>query len=652
MKYDEQSIKVLKGLEPVRARPGMYTRTDSPLHITSEMIDNAADEALAGFATRVSVTLHKDGSVSVEDDGRGIPVGPHPVEKASTVEVVFTRLHAGGKFDKKGGGAYEFSGGLHGVGVSVTNALSKRLEVRVKRDGAVHEIAFEGGDVVSKLKKTGSVPPRTTGTWVRAWPDPKYFDTVKVRREDLEMVLRAKAVLLPGLRVTLADEASKQEREWRYEGGLSAYLQERLEGADGYVSPIFAGESYCGPGDAQFAEGEGAAWAIAWAEAGGEGESYVNLIPTVLGGTHEAGLRNAVYEAVKEFCEHHELLTRGVSLQSEDAWKPLRYLLSARILDPQFQGQTKERLSSRESVKLIASRVKDPLDAWLNQNVEEGKKIAQLAIAAAISRQKAGKVVEKRRGSGVAILPGKLTDCESRDMTRNEIFLVEGDSAGGSAKQGRDRLYQAILPLKGKVLNTFEVDAKELYANAEVHDIAVALGIDPHPADAPDAVLGGLRYGKVIIMADADVDGAHIQTLLLTLFYRHFPKLIDRGHVFVAQAPLYSIRVAPHGKVKAERRLYALDEAEREQIVAKLRDEGVKDSQIHIGRFKGLGEMNPEQLRETTMHPDTRRLIEMRLGAGGRDEAHDIFKLLMAKGEAAGRRAWMEEKGHLVEADL
>ncbi len=636
MRYDEQSIKVLKGLEPVRARPGMYTRTDSPMHIIQEMIDNAADEALAGAAKRVSVTLHKDGSVSVEDDGRGIPVGPHPVEKASTLEVVFTRLHAGGKFDKKGGGAYEFSGGLHGVGVSVTNALSKRLEVRVKRDGAVYEIAFEGGEVASKLKKTGTAPPRTSGTWVRAWPDPKYFDTVKVRREDLEMVLRAKAVLLPGLRVTLTDEASKQEREWRYEGGLSAYLQERLEGLDGYVSPIFAGESYCGAGDTTYAEGEGAAWAIAWAEAGGEGESFVNLIPTVLGGTHEAGLRNAVYESIKEFCEHHELLTRGVSLQSEDAWKPLRYLLSARILDPQFQGQTKERLSSRESVKLVASRVKDPLDAWLNQNVEDGKRIAQLAIAAAVSRQKAGKVVEKRRGSGVAILPGKLTDCESQDMTRNEVF----------------RQYQAILPLKGKVLNTFEVDAKELYANAEVHDIAVALGIDPHGVDAPDSVLDGLRYGKVIIMADADVDGAHIQTLLLTLFYRHFPKLIDRGHVFVAQAPLYSIRVAPHGKVKAERRLYALDEAEREQIIAKVRDEGVKDTQIHIGRFKGLGEMNPEQLRETTMHPDTRRLIEMRLAPDERDKAQVVFKLLMAKGEAAGRRAWMEEKGHTVEADL
>ncbi len=652
MKYDEQSIKVLKGLEPVRARPGMYTRTDSPLHIIQEMIDNAADEALGGHATRIDVTMHADGSVSVRDDGRGIPVGPHPVEKAPTVEVVFTRLHAGGKFDKKGGGAYAFSGGLHGVGVSVTNALSKKLEVQVTREGAVWEIAFEGGELSQKLKKVGKAAPKEGGTLVRAWPDAKYFDTAKVARRDLELLLRAKAVLLPGLLVTLTDEAGKDKREWKYEGGLSAYLQERLSDLDGYTSPLFAAESYVGADDATYAQGEGASWAIAWTEAGGEGESFVNLIPTALGGTHEAGLRNAVYEAVKEFCEHHELLARGVSLQSEDAWKPLRYVLSARLLDPQFQGQTKERLSSREAVKLIASRVKDPLDAWLNANVEEGKKIAQLAISAATARQKAGKVVEKRRGSGVAVLPGKLTDCESQDMTRNEVFLVEGDSAGGSAKQGRDRQYQAILPLKGKVLNTFEVDAKELYANTEVHDIAVALGIDPHTREAATTVLDNLRYGKVIIMADADVDGAHIQTLLLTLFFRHFPKLIEEQHVYIAQAPLYAIKVAPHGKAKAERRLYALDEAERDQILEKLRDEGVRETSIHLGRFKGLGEMNPDQLKETTMNPDTRRLVEMRLDPAEYEAAPPVFKLLMGKTEAAGRRAWMEKEGHLIDADI
>ncbi len=652
-RYDERSIRVLKGLEPVKERPGMYTRTDTPLHIIQEVVDNAADEALAGAAKTITVTLHADRSVSVEDDGRGIPVGPHPEEKVPTVEVVFTRLHAGGKFDKKSGGAaYAFSGGLHGVGVSVTNALSKRLEVRVKRDGAAWAIAFEDGFPVEKLRRTGAVPAKQTGTSVRAWPDAKYFDSDRIKRPDLEHLLRAKAVLLPGLAMRLADEATGETIEWKYEGGMAAYLAESLAGEEGVASPVIVGESYCGEGDAQFAHGEGAAWALAWCENGGGGESYVNLIPTVEGGTHESGLKSGVFESIREFCLHHELLTRGVTLQTEDVWKNLRFVLSVRMLDPQFQGQTKAKLNSRDAVKLVASRLKDPLDAWLNQHVEAGKKIAELAIRAAAARQKAGKAAEKRRGSGVAVLPGKLTDCESEELARNELFLVEGDSAGGSARQGRDRHFQAILPLRGKILNTFEVDPTQIYANNEVHDIAVALGIEPHGIGEAAKALSGLRYGKVIIMADADVDGSHIQTLLLALFFRHFPGLLARGHVFVAQPPLYCVKVDAQGKARPERRLYALDEAERDAILLKLADEKVRESAVHVGRFKGLGEMNPEELRETTMSPDTRRLLPLTVSADVLADTHKVFTLLMGKGEAASRRSWMEARGNLVEADI
>ncbi len=652
-RYDERSIRVLKGLEPVKERPGMYTRTDTPLHIIQEVIDNAADEALAGCAKAITVTLHADRSVSVEDDGRGIPVGEHPEEKVPTVEVVFTRLHAGGKFDKKSGGsAYAFSGGLHGVGVSVTNALSRRLEVRVKRDGAAYSLAFEDGFLVEKLKKTGPAPAKQTGTWVRAWPDAKYFDSDRIKRAELEHLLRAKAVLLPGLLMRLTDEATGESREWQYEGGMAAYLQESLAGEEGVASPVIVGESFCGAGDAQFAQGEGASWAIAWTEGGGGGESYVNLIPTVEGGTHESGLKSGVFESIREFCLHHELLTRGVILQTEDVWKNLRFVLSVRMLDPQFQGQTKAKLNSREAVKLVASRLKDPLDAWLNQHVEAGKRIAELAIRAAVARQKAGKAAEKRRGSGVAVLPGKLTDCESEEIGRNELFLVEGDSAGGSARQGRDRHFQAILPLRGKILNTFEVDPTQIYANNEVHDIAVALGIEPHALAEKDKALGGLRYGKVIIMADADVDGSHIQTLLLALFFRHFPGLLANGHIFVAQPPLYCVKVDAQGKSRPERRLYALDEGERDAILAKLEDEKVREGAIHVGRFKGLGEMNPEELRETTMNPDTRRLLPLTVSAEVLADTHRMFTLLMGKGEAASRRSWMEEQGNRVEADV
>jgi topoisomerase-4 subunit B len=654
-KYEESSIRVLKGLQPVRERPGMYTRTSDPTHVIQEAIDNAADEALAGQATRIDVRVHADQSVTVEDDGRGIPVGPHPEEKVSTVEVVFTRLHAGGKFDKKDGqGAYAFSGGLHGVGVSVTNALSRRLEVEVRRDGKVHRIVFADGDVAEKLKVIGTCGQRATGTTLRAWPDPKYFDSPSVSVPDLERLLRAKAVLLPGVKVTLHVEKGKEWRTqtWSYPGGLEEYLAELGEGAVPVV-PVFAGATYLGkPNDGDtYAEGEGAAWALAWHEDGAAaGESYVNLIPTPAGGTHEAGLRSALFEAVKAFVDHHGLLPRGARLQTEDVSARLHYVLSARILDPQFQGQVKEKLTSRDALKLIVQVLRDPFETWLNAHVDYGKRIAELAIAQALTRMKSAQKVEKKKGSGVAVLPGKLTDCESDDVTRREVFLVEGDSAGGSAKLARDKQYQAILPLRGKVLNTFEVDRDRLFANTEIHDIAVAVGVDPHRS-AAEADLKGLRYNRIIIMADADVDGSHIKVLLLTLFFRHFPALIEGGHVHVASPPLYRIDVPPAGKRPA-RKLYALDDAELEVIEDRLAKEGVKKDSWSVGRFKGLGEMNPEQLWETTMSPETRRVLPVRIAAGEADEAMRIFGKLMGKAEAASRREWMEQDGNAVEVDV
>jgi topoisomerase-4 subunit B len=653
-KYEESSIRVLKGLQPVRERPGMYTRTLDPTHIVQEVIDNAADEALAGYATRIDVRVHADGSVSVEDDGRGIPVGLHPEEKVPTIELVFTRLHAGGKFDKQGGkGAYAFSGGLHGVGVSVTNALSRRLEVEVRRDGKVHRIAFANGDVDQKLKAIGATPPRVSGTTVRAYPDPKYFDSPSVSLPELERLLRAKAVLLPGVKVSLHVEKGKDVKSttWAYPEGLTGYLVELADG-DAPVAPIFAGERYLGkPRDGDtFAEGEGVAWALAWFEDGGGGESYVNLIPTAAGGTHEAGLRAALFEAVKSFVDHHGLLPRGARLQTEDVSANVRYVLSARILDPQFQGQVKEKLTSRDALKLVAQVVKDPLEVWLNSNVDHAKRIAELAIDQAMTRMKSAQKVEKRKGSGVAVLPGKLTDCESEDVSRREIFLVEGDSAGGSAKLARDKQYQAILPLRGKVLNTFEVDRDRLFANTEIHDIAVAIGVDPH-ARADEAVLKNLRYAKIIIMADADVDGSHIKVLLLTLFYKHFPALIDKGHVYVAHPPLYRIDVAPSGKRPA-RKLYALDDAELDAIEDRLTKEGVKAGTWTVGRFKGLGEMNAEQLRETTMSAETRRVVAVRVSHDGEAQVQRVFAKLMGKTEAASRREWMEQHGNTVDVDV
>jgi topoisomerase-4 subunit B len=654
--YDESSFRVLKGLEPVRERPGMYTRTDSPAHIIQEVIDNAADEALGGFAKHIHVTVARDGAVTVTDDGRGIPVGEHPEEKIPVVVLAFTRLHAGGKFDKKSGNsAYAFSGGLHGVGVAVTNALSLSVEVEVRRDGKIHTVGFSaGGEKVSQLAIAGDCG-RQTGTRVRVVPDPKYFDTARVPQAELERLLRSKAVLLPGVKVTLAVEQADSkfaEKTWRYPEGLPGYLRE-IAGEAQAVAPLFAGENYAGADHESFAAGEGAAWALGWWPENSPSESYVNLIPTVAGGTHESGLRTGVFEAVKAFIEHHALLPRGVKLQQDDICSKMGFVLAARILDPQFQGQVKEKLNSREAVKLVAGMLRDPFEIWLNQHVEAGKAIAELAIKQALARQKNAQKVEKRKQSGVAVLPGKLSDCESTDIAENELFLVEGDSAGGSAKMARNRETQAILPLRGKVQNSWEIEANRLFANNEIHDIAVALGIEPHTADAePD--LSNLRYGKLVIMSDADVDGAHIQTLLLTLFYRHFPALIARGHVYIAQPPLYRVDVPASGKKRPAKRLYALDEGELEAIRDRLAKEGIPAEKIEVGRFKGLGEMNPEQLRETAMDPATRRVLPVfeRPDAGAHDETLKLFNLLMGKGEASGRRAWMEEKGNSVEADL
>jgi len=647
--YSEGSIRVLKGLEPVKQRPGMYTRTDNPLHVIQEVLDNAADEALAGHGKRIKVTLHTDGSVSVEDDGRGIPFGLHPEEKAPVIELVFTRLHAGGKFDKGKGGAYSFSGGLHGVGVSVTNALARRLEVVSHREGMVARLVFEAGDVTEKLHLRKAIEgDRRQGTTVRAWPDGKYFETTQLPMAELAHLLRSKAVLMPGVAVYLVNEKTKDTQSWQYKGGLRDYLMQTLTGDP--VIPLFEGEGFADSNE-NFAEGEGASWCVAFTEDGQPvRESYVNLIPTSAGGTHESGLRDGLFNAVKSFIDLHSLLPKGVKLLPEDVFARASYVLSAKVLDPQFQGQIKERLNSRDAVRLVSSFVRPSLELWLNQHVDYGRKLAELAIKAAQTRQKAGQKVEKRKGSGVAVLPGKLTDCESKDTRHNEVFLVEGDSAGGSAKMGRDKESQAILPLRGKVLNTWEVERDRLFANTEIHDIAVAIGVDPHgPNDTPD--LSGLRYGKVCILSDADVDGSHIQVLLLTLFFRHFPKLIESGNVYVARPPLFRVDTPARGKKPAGKQ-YALDEGELTAILDKLRKEGVAEGKWTISRFKGLGEMSAEQLWETTLNPDTRRLLPVHLGSPGFAGTEGLITKLMGKGEAAARRELMELHGDAVEVDI
>lgn len=658
--YGEASIRVLKGLEPVKQRPGMYTRTDNPLHIIQEVIDNAADEALAGFGQRIDVILHTDGSVSVEDDGRGIPFGLHPEEKVPVVEIVYTRLHAGGKFDKGAGGAYSFSGGLHGVGVSVTNALSTRLEVTVWREGQVANLAFAHGDVIEKLKaRKAAAGDRKSGTTARAWPDAKYFESAELPRAELMHLLRSKAVLMPGVTVTLKIEKSgrheEEQQSWLYKGGLRDYLMQTLPVDP--VIPLFEGEHYADGGETEnFAEGEGAAWCVAFTEDGSPvRESYVNLIPTVAGGTHESGLKDGLFGAVKGFIDLHSLLPKGVKLMPEDVFSRASFVLSAKVLDPQFQGQIKERLNSRDALRLVSTYVKPSLELWLSQHVDHGKKLAELVIRQAQTRQRASQKVEKRKGSGVAVLPGKLTDCESRDLTLNEIFLVEGDSAGGSAKMGRNKETQAVLPLRGKVLNAWEVERDRLFANNEIHDIAVAIGVDPHgpgpyaDGHAPD--LTGLRYGKICILSDADVDGSHIQVLLLTLFFRHFPRLIETGHIYIAKPPLFRVDAPARGK-KPAAKIYALDDGELAATLDKLRKEGARENSWSIGRFKGLGEMNAEQLWETTLNPDTRRLLQIEFSALGFTETVSSLTRLMGKGEAQARRELMELHGDDVQVDV
>jgi topoisomerase-4 subunit B len=653
--YAEASIRVLKGLEPVRQRPGMYTRTDNPLHIVQEVLDNAADEALAGFGQRIGVTMHADGSVSVDDDGRGIPFGLHPEEGAPVIELVYTRLHAGGKFDKGAGGAYSFSGGLHGVGVSVTNALARRLEVTVWREGQCARIVFAGGDVIEPLVvRPAARGERRHGTQVRVWPDARYFDSPELPRAELMHLLRSKAVLMPGVTVTLGTERAGKEAEtqtWQYAGGLRDYLQQHLGGEP--LIPLFEGAQHATAQETEtFAEGEGATWCVAFTEEGPLlRESYVNLIPTVAGGTHESGLKDGLFAAVKGFIELHALQPKGVKLMPEDVFGRCSFVLSAKVLDPQFQGQIKERLNSRDALRLVSGYVRPALELWLNQHVEWGRRLAELVIRQAQTRQRALQKVEKKKGSGVAVLPDKLTDCESRDLSCNEVFLVEGDSAGGSAKMGRDKETQAVLPLRGKVLNTWEVERDRLFANNEVHDIAVAIGVDPHgPADEPD--LAGLRYGKVCILSDADVDGSHIQVLLLTLFFRHFPRLIEAGHLYIARPPLYRIDAPARGRRPAAK-LYALDDGELDAALDKLRKEGAKEGSWTISRFKGLGEMNAEQLWDTTLNPETRRLLPVRWGdAQGFADTAQVLTRLMGKGEAAARRELMERRGDAIEVDV
>ncbi|CCD08015.1 DNA topoisomerase IV subunit B [Legionella pneumophila] len=621
--YTAEAIEVLSGLEPVQRRPGMYTDTTRPNHLAQEVIDNSVDEVLAGFASRIIVTLHEDGSIEVEDDGRGMPVDLHPQLGLSGVEVIMTRLHAGGKFSDKN---YSFSGGLHGVGVSVVNALSERLDVTIKRNGIIYQMTFANGDKLCELNETGVTKKRETGTVIRFWPNGKYFDTTKISVKHLTHVLRAKAVLCSGLSMTFINKITNEEMNWCYEQGLTDYLRQTLP-EDYLPEEPFAGA---------FKSDEATVdWALAWSDSanGNLNESYVNLIPTIQGGTHVNGLRSGLFEAMSEFCELRNLLPRGVKLTADDLWESCQYVLSIKMKEPQFAGQTKERLSSRQTSGLVSNVIKDAFAIWLNQHRNQGEAIAALAIERAQKRLKQAKQVARKRVSQGPALPGKLADCLQTDLSEAELFLVEGDSAGGSAKQARNKDYQAILPLRGKILNSWEVDSSQVLASQEIHDISVAIGVDPGSSD-----LEGLRYGKICILADADSDGAHIATLICALFLRHFKPLVKAGHVFVAMPPLYRIDA---GKLIH----YALDDEEKNRIIQHLSQ--TTKSKVNVQRFKGLGEMNPIQLRETTMDPNTRRLVQLTLDDEEQTEA--IMDMMLNKKRAADRKLWLETKGNLAE---
>lgn len=626
--YNAEDIEVLSGLEPVRRRPGMYTDTTRPNHLAQEVIDNSVDEALAGHAKSVEVILHKDQSVEVIDDGRGMPVDIHSEEKVSAVELIMTRLHAGGKFSNKN---YQFSGGLHGVGISVVNALSKRTEVTVRRDGQVYQIAFENGDKVSELAVIGQCGKRNTGTSVHFWPDEQFFDSPRFSVSRLVHLLKAKAVLCPGVEILFKDNVNETEQRWCYQDGLTDYLMENVNGLVTLPEAAFTGK--------HTGDNEEVDWALLWLPEGGEllTESYVNLIPTPLGGTHANGLRQGLLDGIREFCEFRNILPRGVKLSADDIWERCAYVLSVKMQDPQFAGQTKERLSSRQCAAFVSGVVKDAFSLWLNQNVQAAEQLAEMAIASAQRRLRAAKkVVRKKLTSGPA-LPGKLADCSSQDLNQTELFLVEGDSAGGSAKQARDREFQAIMPLRGKILNTWEVSSDEVLASQEVHDISVAIGIDPDSDD-----LSTLRYGKICILADADSDGLHIATLLCALFVRHFPALVKAGHVYMAMPPLYRIDLGKEVH-------YALDESEKNAILDKL---SRKRGKPNVQRFKGLGEMNPGQLRETTLDPNTRRLVQLTISEENYQETMSVMDMLLGKKRAEDRRNWLQEKGDRVELDV